>query len=91
MRTTLKSLSLTAAALAVGGLLAPNATGAGQEANGIHMNGLTANGLASNGLILNGLTANGLTSNGTALSAKAPTEAPNPNRLHLRAVRLPGE
>lgn len=34
-----------------------------------------------------GLTANGLTANGTAVIPKAA----DPNRLRLRAIRLPGE
>jgi hypothetical protein len=68
----------------------------GLDANGIRMNGLDANGirmngLDANGIRMNGLDANGIRMNGTTMSSIRPSDAINPNRLHLRAVRLPGE
>jgi hypothetical protein len=49
------------------------------------------NGLDANGIRMNGLDANGIRMNGTTMSSIRPSDAINPNRLHLRAVRLPGE
>ena len=49
------------------------------------------NGLDANGIRMNGLDANGIRMNGTTMSSIRPSDAINPNRLRLRAVRLPGE
>jgi hypothetical protein len=59
--------------------------------NGLDANGIRMNGLDANGIRMNGLDANGIRMNGTTMSSIRPSDAINPNRLHLRAVRLPGE
>jgi hypothetical protein len=81
MDTTLKSLFLVAALLALG-------TGIGVTAASPASAGLDSiNGSSLNGLTINGIHMNGLASNGTAVT----TKVADPNRLRLRAVRLPGE
>ena len=59
--------------------------------NGLDANGIRMNGLDANGIRMNGLDANGIRMNGTTMSSIRPSDAINPNRLRLRAVRLPGE
>jgi uncharacterized protein YjbI with pentapeptide repeats len=58
----------------------------GASLNGANLNGASLNGVALNGVALNG---NGL-GNGLARMSDAAGGA-DPNRLRLRAIRLPGE
>jgi uncharacterized protein YjbI with pentapeptide repeats len=60
--------------------------------NGIALNGVGLNGVALNGANLNGVVLNGVVLNGNGLARMSDAAGvADPNRLRLRAIRLPGE
>ena len=69
----------------------------GTSFNGIALNGIALNGVALNGASLNGANLNGVVLNGVVLNGNGLARmsdaagVADPNRLRLRAIRLPGE
>jgi uncharacterized protein YjbI with pentapeptide repeats len=64
----------------------------GTSFNGIALNGVGLNGVALNGASLNGANLNGVVLNGNGLARMSDAAGvADPNRLRLRAIRLPGE
>jgi uncharacterized protein YjbI with pentapeptide repeats len=64
----------------------------GVALNGVGLNGVGLNGVALNGASLNGANLNGVVLNGNGLARMSDAAGvADPNRLRLRAIRLPGE
>jgi uncharacterized protein YjbI with pentapeptide repeats len=69
----------------------------GTSFNGVGLNGASLNGASLNGASLNGVALNGVALNGVALNGNGLARmsdaagGADPNRLRLRAIRLPGE
>ena len=60
--------------------------------NGVGLNGVALNGASLNGANLNGANLNGVVLNGNGLARMSDAAGvADPNRLRLRAIRLPGE
>ena len=60
--------------------------------NGVGLNGVALNGASLNGANLNGVVLNGVVLNGNGLARMSDAAGvADPNRLCLRAIRLPGE
>jgi uncharacterized protein YjbI with pentapeptide repeats len=64
----------------------------GTSFNGVGLNGASLNGASLNGVALNGVALNGVALNGNGLARMSDAAGgADPNRLRLRAIRLPGE
>jgi hypothetical protein len=82
--TTTKMLTLVT-------LLAASTVLATEARAALIPNGLNSNSLNVNGIPLNGIRMNAISTQGMAMNSLRPSDAIDPNRLHLRAIRLPGE